>query len=185
MTTFKKITLVAALSALFIQAPFALADDEAKAIHVRESQAEAGKTVQLTVSAVKKQFKVDEPIQFKVKGNRDYYLYVYNFDASTGESVLLLPNKKVKANLFKGGKFYNLPSKNVEFVSDEAGTEHLMFIASKDKIDIDSVALRSVGDFGKANTKDLESAFSKTIRVRDAQPGSGNGSASLSIKIVD
>jgi hypothetical protein len=184
MPSFKKVVLAAGLACLFVQAPGAFAADESKNIRVRDSQDGTGNAVQLSVTALKKKFKVDEPIQFTVKGNQDYYLYVYNLDPKTGDSVLLMPNKKVKSNLFKGGKSYTLP-KGVEFVADEAGSEHLMFIASKEKIDLNSANLQSAGDFGKTNTKDLEGAFSKSIRVRDAQPGRGNGSASLTVKIVD
>lgn len=184
MSSFKKIALAVGLSCLFVQAPGAFADEDTKSVRVRDAQQDAGNTVQLNVTALKKQYKVNEKIQFNVKGDKDYYLYVYNVDPKTGESVLLLPNNKVKANLFKANKSYTLPNK-VEFFADEAGSEHLMFIASKDKIDLSSVNVQSAGDFGKANTKDLEGAFSKSIRIRDAQPGRGNGSASLTLKIVD
>lgn len=185
MPSLKKVALAISLSCLFAQVPLAFAEDESKSIRVRESQEEAGKTVQISVTALKKQFKVDEPIQFKIKGNSDYYLYVYNLDPSTGDSVLLLPNSKIKSNRFKGGKSYTLP-KGVEFFGDTAGSEHLMFIASKEKIDLNAANFQPVGDFGKSKTKDLEEIFaSKSIRVRDTQPGGGNGSASLTVKIVN
>jgi len=185
MTSFKKIALALSLSCLFAQTTVAFAEEDTKSIRVREAQAESGATVQLSVTSLKKQYKVDEPIQFKVKGDSDYYLYVYNLDPSTGDSVLLLPNKKNKNNLFKAGKTYILP-KGVEFFGDEAGSEHMMFIASKEKIDLNSANFQSVGNFGKAKTKDLEDVFtSKSIRIRDAQPGHGNGSASLTVKIVN
>ena len=184
MSPFKKIALTVSLSCLFIQLPGAFAEENAKSIRVRESQEETGKSVQLSVTALKKQFKANELIQFKVKGEQDYYLYVYNIDPQTGDSILLLPNKKVKNNLFKAGKTYTLP-KGVEFYSEEAGSEHLMFIASRDKIDLNFANLQSTGDFGKTKTKDLEGVFSKSISIRDVQPERGNGSASLTIKIVN
>jgi len=184
MSSFKKVAFAVGLSCLFVQAPGAFAGEDTKNIRVRESQESAGNAVQLSVTALKKQFKVNEPIQFKVKGDKDYYLYVYNLDPKTGESVLLLPNKKVRNNLFKAGKSYTLP-KDVEFFGDEAGSEHLMFIASKEKINLNSVNMQSAGDYDKTSTKDLEEEFSKSIRVRDTKPERGNGSASLTIKIVD
>lgn len=186
MSSFKKVALAVGLSCMFVQISGAFAEEDTKNIRVRESQENTGTTVQLSVTALKKQYKVNEPIQFKVKGDKDYYLYVYNIDPTSGESVLLLPNKKVKNNLFKAGKSYNLPGKNgIEFVADGAGSEHLMFIASNEKIDLNSANLQSAGEYGKARTKDLEDAFSKSIHVRDAKPGRGNGSASLTVKIID
>lgn len=185
MSSFKKVALAVSLSCLFVQVPGAFAEEDTKNIRVRESQQNAGDAVQLSVTALKKQFKVGEAIQFKVKGDQDYYLYAYNLDPVSGESVLLMPNKKAKSNLFKAGKTYTLP-KGVEFFADESGSEHLVFIASKKKIDLNSANLQSVGDFSSGKTKDFEDVFtSKSIRVRDAQPGSGNGSASLTVKIAD
>ncbi|MDD4930150.1 MAG: DUF4384 domain-containing protein [Gallionella sp.] len=184
MHSFKKIVLAVALSCLLCQTSITCAEEDNKNIRVRESQAMSGKTIELSVAAAKKQFKVGEPVRFKVRGNHDYYLYVYNLDPASGESVLLLPNKKIRSNLFKGGKSYTLP-RGVEFFGDSVGNEHLMFIASAEKIDLDSANIQSAGDFGKASTKDLEGVFSKSISIRDTQPGRGNGSASLTVKIVD
>ncbi len=186
MNTLKTFMLAAAtVATLAAYLPTATAaEEDAKAIHVREARATSGKPVQLNVSAVKKQYKVNEAIQFKVKGDSDYYLYVYSFDAENGKSTLLLPNQKVTANKFKAGKSYTLPS-GIEFYSDAAGNENLMFIASTSKIDLSSARMQGAGNYQSGDTKDLEDTFSKTIRVRDAQPGHGSGSASLTIRIVE
>ena len=143
-----------------------LAAAQDKAIQVRE----AGEALKVSVEPTKPEYKVDEPIRFRVKGNDSFYLYVYSVDAATGNAWLLLPNKKSKDNRFEGGVAHAVPGRNVEFVADKPGKEKVVVVASAKKLDIESAKFASEGDFSRASESDMEKSFeSKGIRVRDRE----------------
>lgn len=166
-----------------------------KAIHLRERPtATANSEVTISVKASKKQYKVGESMSFNVKGNDNYYLYVFNIDENSGESVLLIPNAKTKDNYLQKNKTYKMPG-SVDFFSDAKGYEKVVFVATREKIDLDRINTKSMGDVSTTQTKDLEGAFTaKSIRIRDnanANAGNTGGQTSLadnvkvlSVKIV-
>lgn len=174
-----------------VYAETAVADP--KAIHLRERPtATANSEVTISVKASKKQYKVGESMSFNVKGNDNYYLYVFNIDENSGDSVLLIPNAKTKNNYLKKGKTYKMPG-TVDFFSDAAGYEKVVFVATREKIDLDRINTKSMGDLSTTKTKALEGAFeAKAIRIRDnANTGNASGETSLadnvkvlSVKIV-
>lgn len=146
-----------------------LAAAQDKAIRVRE----AGEALKVSVEPTKPEYKVDEPIRFRVKGNDSFYLYVYSVDAATGNAWLLLPNKKSKDNRFAGGKTVMVPSKNVEFVADKPGKEKIVMVATAKKLDVATGSFKAKGDFLEGSTQELEGDFeSKGIRVREAAESS-------------
>lgn len=196
LNAFGKALLIGGLYFSSLDAALAAVSGEvdSKAIRLRDNAPAAAPTGSLTLSVhpVKTQFKVGESMSFKVKGNADYYLYVFNIDESTGESVVLIPNKKTKTNQMKKNQTYTVPG-TVEFYSDTAGYEKVVFVASREKIDLEKVNSEALGDFSKSKTAELEGAFvSKNIRIRE-RPATETGGATLlqeanvkvlSIKIV-
>ena len=59
-------------------------------------------------------FKVDEPIQFEIQGNRSFYLYLYVTDPDTGESTLVLPNRRQSGNKYPAGQKLRVPNRQVK-----------------------------------------------------------------------
>ncbi len=164
--------------------------DEDKGIRVRESGSGA-ETSNATVSieSVKSEYKVDEPIRFRVKATKPMYVYVYAVDADTGNALMLMPSRKLKENRIEANRSVMVPAKAIEFYSDKPGKEKVVVVASAKKLDVDPMKMKAMGDFGAAESEALESDFeSKGIRVRDASPAgsSANGAVvkSFDLKIV-
>ena len=65
--------------------------DEDKGIRVRESGSGAETSnATVTIESVKSEYKVDEPIRFRVKATKPMYVYVYAVDADTGNALMLV-----------------------------------------------------------------------------------------------
>lgn len=146
--------------------------------------------VQLNVQPSKPIYRVGESIRFKVEGRENYYLYVFNINNKTGEAVMLIPNSKTQTNLMLGNRTYDIPG-TVDFYSDSAGVEQMVFIGSKQPLNVAGVTTQALGAFSVGKTEDFEAAFSsKAIGIRDRTPtastagSSARGVTTLSLQIV-
>lgn len=169
-------TLFAALSAPF--APSVMAQETAgdKAVEVRD----ASTGLQVSIEPAKSSFRVGEPLQFRVQGNRRFHLYVYTIDPQTKRAVLVLPNARQKSAVYEPGKAQSVPGRNIEFVSDRPGTEKFVVLASAQPIDIKIEEFTKDGDFWTVDNEEWESQLeAKGIRIRDPDPspapGAGGG----------
>ncbi len=182
LTTLCLTAMLAAISQMGIAAPTSSqAIVDAAAIQIRDRQATPpqssnGKLVNLTVTPSKKSYRVGEPIRFKVSAPEAYHLYVFNIDNATGESVLLIPNNKTRSNYLSAKKVYDIPG-TVDFYSDSVGKEQMVFVASKEPIDLSRVTKQAMGAFSISKTADLQDAFAaKAIQIRDPQATPNTGS---------
>lgn len=151
------------------------ADQEDKAVRVRDA-ASVG-SIKFQVQTDKTAYRVDEPIRLKVRGERDFYLYVYAVDEASGNAWLILPNRKQTHNRISANQWQKVPGANLEFVSDKPGVEKLIIVASTKKVDIDPMKLSTKGgDFVETKVADLEDSFeAKGIRIRDSQSAQPEG----------
>jgi hypothetical protein len=133
-----------------------------------DGEGDSDKKFDVSMKIGKKQYQVNEPIDFTVKGNQAFYLYVFTINKDTGKSVLLLPNAKTKDNRLKANKTYKIPN-SVEFVGDKPGKEQVIMVASASKVsNVDSLKGKVVGEFKEVQTKSLVNEFnSKSIVIRD------------------
>ena len=67
------------------------AGTEAKAIRVDSPENEPLKVV---LEPTEDSFRVDEPIRFKIRGNKDFFLYLFSIDKETEQATLILPSKE-------------------------------------------------------------------------------------------
>ncbi len=125
-----------------------------------ESQQEELRFVQLEVTPSKKEYAVGEPITFTVKGNEDYFLYVNFIKQDTQESVRLIPNADTKDYYMLANKEYTIPN-TVEFYSDKAGTERLVFIGSNIPIPDDNMLKEVQGKFAVTKIVNEQSKLSR------------------------
>lgn len=138
--------------------------DEQEAIHVRSTQ---GLDVQLTPK--KKSFKPNEPIQFTVKGNQDFYLYLFSIDDAENKAVMILPNRFDANNKVLANKPVSLPSKGVEFYSDRVGMEKLVVLASSKELEFSgNIKFEQLGQFKVAPAKEMATEF-ESVKVRSTQ----------------
>ena len=102
----------------------------------------------------KSSYEVNETIKFQVKGNKQFYLYLFNIDLQTGQGVALLPNRlqTKQAILYPGDEqWHNVLKSGIRFYSDKHGDERIIMVASERYLDIDNLINGSkaelTGDF--------------------------------------
>ncbi len=144
-----------------------------KAVEVRDSAS----GLQVSIEPAKSSFRVGEPLQFRVQGNRRFHLYVYTIDPQTKRAVLVLPNARQRSAVYEPGKTQSVPGRTIEFVSDRPGTEKFVMLASAQPIDIKIEEFTKDGDFWTVDNDEWESQLeAKGIRIRDPDPAPGAGS---------
>jgi hypothetical protein len=165
----------------------AQAAEKQKAIRVEDgtgTQSTVTGSLKVDFKATKDVFAVDEPISFKIRSNKEVYVYVFNMDENQQKAVQIFPNKFDKANLLKPGKTVTMPSKKSVFRSDAVGTERLILIASEKKLNLQH-SEPAEGSFYDMEWKSLDSKV-KAIRVEsgDNTPTPGNGKLIKELDIV-
>ena len=101
---------------------------ESKAIRVDDSESEP---LRVALEPVQDSFKVDEPIRFRVHGNKTFYLYLFSID-DDGDATLILPKKEgQKHNKYPADTTLPVPNEDApDFLADEPGRETLVMVAS-------------------------------------------------------
>lgn len=178
---------IPAASSTDIASEVSASDIENKAIVIRDQvsvmSSPVTNLVALNVKPTKNSFRVGENIHFKVSAKSDYYLYVFSNDTKSDEAVILIPNKKTKSNRLRANKTYDIPG-TVDFYSDAAGTEQIIFIATKEALDLGKINSKDLGDFSVAKSADLDLAFSeKAIRLRDPIPVNSNTPSVVTVNL--
>ena len=149
-----------------------MASMDTKRIHVSATDNTAH-TDKLIVSfdPVKPSHRVGEPIRFNVRSNKGMYLYVFNVDKKTGDSVLLLPNRLQKDNFYPGNRTLRVPDRGVEFFSDRAGYEEVIMVASTKKVSLNTDRYKNVGEHFYGTSRDnLYKEFSNKGIVLNYKP---------------
>jgi len=128
---------------------------------------------------LKKTYKVNEPIRFRMNGDKDYYLYLYSVNED-GSAVQLFPNKKQKNNRFVAGRTYVMPGGDSKPLTADTGntTEQLIVVASLKKLDFNYDSFESSGDYYTGKGDFLKNQFkSKDIRWGDAANDTGESTS--------
>lgn len=182
MSTHKNavMSITSALVVLLLSAwvPGAHAETSGKALTMGDSST-ATEKFKFNAEALKKTYKVNEPIRLKVNGDRDYYLYLYSMDED-GNAVQLFPNKKQKNNRFVAGRTYVMPGGDSRPLTADTGntTERLMVVASLKKIDFNYDSFESSGDYYTGKGDFLKNQFkSKDIRWGDSANDAGESTS--------
>ncbi len=190
MNTFKKLIVALSLSSVIL--PVAAETVNEAAVRIRErpvtapvSTAQQDNTVKINVTPLKSIYRVGESIKFKVVGQQsDYYLYIFSVDQNTQKTTRLLPNAKTKDNYLRKNKTYTMPG-TVDFYSDAAGVEKLIFIASPTPINLNNIPSETVGAFAINNMDDVANAFSsKAIRIREPESNAAPSNPQAGVKTV-
>ena len=97
--------------------------------------------------SMQESYKVGEPIRFKVKANKDAYLYIFYLTKDKKLAKLLYPNKLDKNNRLKADKVRIVPDpEKSEFTADAEGEEKLVFVLSTKKLSTDTLLLLNQTD---------------------------------------
>jgi len=86
-------------------------------------------------------YHVNERVRFMVKGNKTFYLYLFNIDPDTGSGIAILPNRlQGKDSLrYSANKWHLVPNPGVEFFSDRPGFERIIMVASERYLNLDTI----------------------------------------------
>ncbi|CCK80684.1 DUF4384 domain-containing protein [Desulfobacula toluolica] len=114
---------------------------------------------------IKSAFKVGEPIKFKITVNKKAYLYLFSINKENNKGVIILPNKLQEYNIYRPGKEYIVPEKEISFVGDRPGTEEIIMLASTKKLNLKKDSYKSVGSFF-TTTADTMSKDIKALHIR-------------------
>lgn len=118
------------------------------------------------IEPLRESYRVDEPIRFRVRGNEAFYVYLYNVDEESGESLLIYPNEIEQDNFFPAGRSFLIPNRAAEFYADRAGREQVLMIASTGDLDVPYDRDRTDRHFYSASAADIEGLLSaQGIRV--------------------
>lgn len=141
--------------------PLCFAQEEDKQIQLR-----GGQEFAFSIAPEKKFYSVNESIRFNVKGNKDFFLYLFSVNQDQNTAVLLIPGSRQKGNKYKKGKTFTVPNHPLEFVSDTPGTEKIIAFASTKYIHMDTQRYRKSGEFmiaDLAQFKSQEKAFKMLV----------------------
>ena len=138
---------------------------DSKAIRVDAPEKEP---LRVALEPVKESFKVDEPIRFKIRGNKTFYLYLFSVDDESGDAILILPTREgQRHNKYPANRTLPVPNPDEpDFLSDQAGREKLVMVASTKYLPVKSNWFRDGADSYVGKAEDLEKEFAdKGIRI--------------------
>lgn len=148
---------------------------ETKSIVIVDSPAVT--PLQVQASALKKSYNVGEPIQFKLKANKDVYFYLFSLDEDDN-ATLLIPNRKVTDNFLAAGRSSVFPSgENMPTLEgDKAGKETLLVVASTKEFNFsDDKEFSTKSIYSQTKAANLKKQFaSKDIVWVDASKPEAN-----------
>ncbi|HFB64136.1 MAG TPA: DUF4384 domain-containing protein [Aeromonadales bacterium] len=119
----------------------------------------------------KPSFAVNEAIKFNIKGNKKFFLFLFNIDYATNKAYMILPNNIQTAdrNMYQAGQRLQVPNANAEFYSDRPGRERIVMIATtKYPKEIVLNKYRRAGNFYITDAKTVQDQL-KRIQVRGSQ----------------
>ena len=163
----KKIGWIALFLCFFLLAPAGVSADEAtddKALGIRDS----GGELHVDFSPAKPRFQVGEAIRFNIRGNRDFFLYLFSINEADGSAVLLIPGSRQEGIKYRGGRTFVVPNPGLEFFANRPGTEKVVMLASSRYLDMDRAGFKTVGDFYTTTAKTAQTEF-KALQLRSAR----------------
>lgn len=141
------------------------ADDmESKAIRVDDPDTEP---LQVALEPTQESFRVNEPIRFRIRGNKRFFLYLYSVDED-GDATLILPTKRgQRHNRYPADTTLPVPNKEAaDFLADKPGRETVVMVASTKYLPLKSSWFRDGADIYVGKAEELGKEFAdKGIRV--------------------
>lgn len=173
---FNKIRLIAGLTAIITTALMGSASAAMPSAEPMNKRIYIGspaqrQPLQVDFTPTKASFAVNEPIKFTIKGNKKFFLFLFNIDYSSNKAYMILPNdiQTADRNMYQAGQKLQVPNANAEFYSDRPGRERIVMIATtKYPKEIALNQYRRAGKFYVTDAKTVQDQL-KRIQVRGAQ----------------
>ena len=137
---------------------------EAKAIRVDSPESEP---LRVVLEPTKDAFAVDEPIRFRIRGNKEFFFYLFSIDNETEQATLILPSKEgQQENKYPANRTLPVPNRGEpDFLSDTPGRETLVVVASTRYLPLKSNWFRDGADSFIDQAEFEEEFAEKGIRV--------------------
>lgn len=132
----------------------------------------AATPLQVEAKALKSSYNVGEPIQFKLKANKDVYFYLFSLDEDEN-ATLLIPNHKVTDNFLKAGRNSVFPNGDMPALEGtKAGKENLVVVATTKEIDFDDKDFSTKSIYSQTKTASLKKQFASKdiVWVDESKP---------------
>ncbi len=126
----------------------------------------ADDSLQISFEPVKAAFDVGEPVRFNVRGNRDFFLYLFSIDTENDQALLLIPNAR-HGNKYPGNQTLVVPNPDVQFAADRPGTEKLVVVAATRYMDLDQAFAHKSGSFSATTAREAQYQV-KALHLRPA-----------------
>jgi len=154
-----------------------------QAIEVRSGSGNADGDFKVMFEPVKPVYKTGERIQFRVRGSKTFYLYLFSVDTRENRGYVLLPNALQQYHKYSAKKEYLVPEKNVEFYSEQPGTEKIIMLASTKKLDIRMEKYTKSGNFFTSEASEVEEEV-KSLSIRSRKKKAQKVSTEISLVII-
>ncbi len=121
--------------------------------------------LQLAVTPNKTNYNVGDTFSLIVKGNQDFYLWIFAMNEKAGRGRMLVPGVVQTANHYKANRSYKVPTDgSYELFMDKAGVERIVIVASTKLIAIDFKKFQKNKYFYSTSYKGLETQL-KGLRL--------------------
>ena len=118
------------------------------------------------MKTTKDSFKPNEAIKFNIKGNQDFFLYIFAVDQNSGNVTMMLPNAIQKGNKYSGKQMHRVPNANeIELISDRSGTEKIVMLASSKYLTWDTKGYTEAGKYMNTSNENFNSQL-ETLSIR-------------------
>jgi hypothetical protein len=125
----------------------------------------------VTFKASKEVYQVGEAMSFLVKGNQEFYLWLFAINEDQKRARMLVPSFLQKGNKYKGGTTYSLPAKSkYELFADKSGVEKIVMVASTNWINNFDKKLFSKSEQYLSTSPENLNMYMKGLRVRPSTP---------------
>ena len=136
---------------------------DGKVLGIRESHPSHPLTIDF--KPYKNSYKVDEPIHFSVRGNQEFFFYLFTINRELNRAIMLIPGIEQKENKYPKNRTIPVPNKGLEFFSDRPGTEEVVALASTRYIDFDRKKFTKSGNFFTATPEVVDTQV-KALGIR-------------------
>ena len=120
---------------------------------------------------IKAAFEPNEAIKFNIKGNKDFFLYVFAINEANQTATMMLPNTFQKGNKYTANHLHRVPNATeMELVADKPGVEKIIMLASTKYIEWDTTGYSAAGRYLNTDNK----SFKKQLKAISARPIKNN-----------
>ena len=154
-------------------------DPSERALGIRDRR----EPFQVSLEPLRPSYRVGEPIRLRVRGNRDFFLYLFSINREEGRALRLIPSDRQRGNKYRADLSHVIPNRSVEFYCDRPGVEQIVMLASTRYLELKAESYRKFRGFFVL-PPEAAGARIKALGVRGPGGKGGRVVKELTIRIV-